>query len=190
MSELQSHEEPLPAPEGGHHALTGEAAGAAGDVLQGGQAAPESWKRPLLGIRTGVDSHRAGVDSHSDTGQGWIGFTQGESGFAQGEGGFTQGRVGLDVTASRVLSRSRFRFRFRLDESIFFPRGGRVFVLQGQANKWVRAMESANQVRITKQTDPGFLRTLENAIRLGNPVVCEDVGETLDPSLEPILMKQ
>eukprot|EP00898_Chlorokybus_atmophyticus_P006606 jgi/Chlat1/6947/Chrsp52S06617 len=61
---------------------------------------------------------------------------------------------------------------------------------QGQANKWVKAMEAKAGLRVTKMTDPGFLRTLENAVRIGCPVLLEDVGETLDPALEPILLKQ
>ena len=50
-------------------------------------------------------------------------------------------------------------------------------------------MEQRNGLRIVKLTDSTFLRTLENSIRIGNPVLCEDVGESLDPSLEPILTK-
>lgn len=34
------------------------------------------------------------------------------------------------------------------------------------------------------------MRTLENCIRLGTPAMIEDVEETLDPSLEPILLRQ
>ena len=41
-----------------------------------------------------------------------------------------------------------------------------------------------------KLTDANFLRTLENAVRVGLPVLLEDLGETLDPALEPILLKQ
>lgn len=39
-------------------------------------------------------------------------------------------------------------------------------------------------------SDNGLLRTMENCIRAGMPVLLEDVGETLDPALEPILLKQ
>ena len=34
------------------------------------------------------------------------------------------------------------------------------------------------------------MRTLENAIRFGLPVLLENVLEELDPSLEPLLLKQ
>ena len=35
-----------------------------------------------------------------------------------------------------------------------------------------------------------YLRTLENAIQFGLPVLLENVGEELDPSLEPLLLNQ
>jgi len=43
---------------------------------------------------------------------------------------------------------------------------------------------------VIKLTDSTFLRTLENAIRIGQPVLLEEIEETLDPALEPILLKQ
>ena len=60
---------------------------------------------------------------------------------------------------------------------------------QGQANRWVKKMNRGS-LEITKQNDPNFMRTLENAIRYGKPVLLENVGEVLDPALEPILLKQ
>ena len=51
-------------------------------------------------------------------------------------------------------------------------------------------MEQANGVKVAKGNDATILRTLENAIRLGSPVLLEDVGEELDPALEPVLQKQ
>lgn len=62
--------------------------------------------------------------------------------------------------------------------------------LSVQANRWVKQMEVKNGLRVIKLTDPNYLRTLENAIRLGTPVLLEEVEETLDPSLEPVLLKQ
>ncbi|XP_073398257.1 dynein axonemal heavy chain 6 [Dendrobates tinctorius] len=61
---------------------------------------------------------------------------------------------------------------------------------QDQANRWIRNKETKNGLKIIKLTDAGFLRTLENAIRLGLPVLLEELKETLDPALEPILLKQ
>jgi len=34
------------------------------------------------------------------------------------------------------------------------------------------------------------MRTLENAVQFGKPVLLENVGETLDAALEPLLLKQ
>jgi dynein heavy chain len=61
---------------------------------------------------------------------------------------------------------------------------------QGQANKWVKSMEKAKSLSVIKLTTPNFLRTVENAIQFGQPVLLENVGEELDPSLEPVLLKQ
>ena len=61
---------------------------------------------------------------------------------------------------------------------------------QDQANRWIVGKERKNGLKIVKLTDKNLLRTLENAIRIGLPVLIEEVGETLDPALEPILLKQ
>ena len=59
----------------------------------------------------------------------------------------------------------------------------------GQANKWVKNMEKENKMSIMKLSDGSYVRTLENAIQFGNPVLLENVGEELDPVLEPVLTK-
>jgi dynein heavy chain len=61
---------------------------------------------------------------------------------------------------------------------------------QGQANKWVRTMEIPKGLTVIKLTDPDFMRSLENGVQFGKPVLLENVGEELDPSLEPLLLKQ
>ncbi|KAF3826620.1 hypothetical protein GH733_009145 [Mirounga leonina] len=61
---------------------------------------------------------------------------------------------------------------------------------QDQANRWIRNRESKSGLKIIKLTDSNFLRTLENSIQLGLPVLLEELKETLDPALEPILLKQ
>ncbi|KAF6028262.1 hypothetical protein EB796_013428 [Bugula neritina] len=61
---------------------------------------------------------------------------------------------------------------------------------QGQANKWVKNLEREAGLDIIKLSDRDFLRSLENAIRFGKPCLLENVGEELDPALEPVLLKQ
>ncbi len=62
--------------------------------------------------------------------------------------------------------------------------------LQGQANKWIRNMERERNLQIIKLGGVDYIRTLENAIQFGLPVLLENIGEELDPSLEPVLLKQ
>lgn len=61
---------------------------------------------------------------------------------------------------------------------------------QEQANRWIRQMEMPNNLKIIKLTDSNYMRYLENAIRVGIPVLLEEVGETLDPTLAPVFLKQ
>lgn len=61
---------------------------------------------------------------------------------------------------------------------------------QGQANRWTKNMERDNHLAVIKLTDADYTRHLENCISFGNPLLLENVGEELDPSLEPLLLKQ
>ena len=51
-------------------------------------------------------------------------------------------------------------------------------------------MEKPNNLHVVKMSDPDFVRTLENCVQFGNPVLLENVGEELDPILESLLLKQ
>ncbi|KAG2454516.1 hypothetical protein HYH02_000363 [Chlamydomonas schloesseri] len=61
---------------------------------------------------------------------------------------------------------------------------------QAQANRWIKAMHEAQKIKVLKLSDPDYLRTVEAAVSFGLPVLLENVGEELDPSLEPLLLKQ
>ncbi|XP_031217595.1 dynein heavy chain 12, axonemal [Mastomys coucha] len=61
---------------------------------------------------------------------------------------------------------------------------------QGQANKWIKNSEKDNQLSVIKLSDSDYMRTLENCIQFGTPLLLENVGEDLDPSLEPLLLRQ
>lgn len=63
---------------------------------------------------------------------------------------------------------------------------------QGQANAFIRKRESGagHGLLVLKLTDDNFMRSVENAVQIGQPVLLENVAETLDASLDPILLKQ
>ncbi|KNC96829.1 uncharacterized protein SPPG_07663 [Spizellomyces punctatus DAOM BR117] len=61
---------------------------------------------------------------------------------------------------------------------------------QGQANKWIKNMEKNNRLAVIKLSDADYVRTLENAIQFGTPVLLENIGEEVDSVLEPLLTKQ
>ena len=81
---------------------------------------------------------------------------------------------------------------FSVDNAIVMNKSRRwplIIDPQGQANKWIRKMEQPRNLVVVKLTDGDFIRKLENAIQFGNPVLLENVGEELDPTLEPLLLK-
>jgi dynein heavy chain len=51
-------------------------------------------------------------------------------------------------------------------------------------------MQKEAWLEVIKLSEKEFLRSLVNAVRFGKPVLLENVGIELDPSLEPILAKQ
>ena len=80
-----------------------------------------------------------------------------------------------------------------IENAIFVTRSRRWPLMidpQNQANRWVKNLEKANKLRIIKLTQGDFLRVLEQSIRVGIPVLLENVQEALDPALDPILLKQ
>ena len=81
---------------------------------------------------------------------------------------------------------------FSAENGIIVTRGRRWPLMidpQGQANNWIRNMERKRDLKIIDLKQHDFLRTLENAIQFGLPVLLQNILETIDSSLDPILNK-
>lgn len=50
-------------------------------------------------------------------------------------------------------------------------------------------MEKENKLQIIKLTDNNYVRTMENAITFGTPVLLENIAEDIDAVLDPVLIK-
>lgn len=61
---------------------------------------------------------------------------------------------------------------------------------QEQANKWIRNMLKNDNLILTKFGTKNFLRNLQTGVANGNPVLIEDLDEYIDPSIDPVLLKQ
>jgi len=82
---------------------------------------------------------------------------------------------------------------FSTENGVLVTRGKRWPLMidpQGQANKWIKKMEGDRGLLITDLQSVDMIRKIENGIQFGQPVLLEDVGEELDPTLEPILSKK
>ena len=64
---------------------------------------------------------------------------------------------------------------------------------QTQAKKFIKKMGEITpnlKLNVCKMSDAGLIRTLELAIQFGYWVLLENIGEELDPALEPVLLQQ
>jgi dynein heavy chain, axonemal len=85
-----------------------------------------------------------------------------------------------------------------VENAIIMSRGRRYPLLidpQGQANRYIKNMGKdvamcPNDIDVVKLSDKNFLRTLENGVRFGRWVLLENIGESLDAALEPLLLQQ
>ena len=81
---------------------------------------------------------------------------------------------------------------FSTENGVMVKRGRRWPLMidpQGQANKWIRNMEEANGLKIIDLQMPGYIRTVENCVQFGTPVLLQNILEDIDPILEPLLAK-
>ncbi|XP_066451266.1 dynein axonemal heavy chain 14 isoform X2 [Eleutherodactylus coqui] len=81
---------------------------------------------------------------------------------------------------------------YSIENAILVKNGQRWPLLidpHGQAYKWICQMEG-RKLRQVLASDPGYMKTLETAIRLGEPILIQDVPEDVDPSLKPVLGKE
>jgi len=81
---------------------------------------------------------------------------------------------------------------FSTENAVIVTRGNRWPLLidpQGQGNKWIKSMESANGLIVTTLHAPDMVRQVEHGIQFGVPVLIQDVKETIDPILENIVAK-
>ncbi|XP_033124826.1 dynein heavy chain 6, axonemal-like [Anneissia japonica] len=84
------------------------------------------------------------------------------------------------------------RDKYSEENAIFVKFGHRWPLLidpQGQGARWIAEMEGG-RLRKVQMTDPNYMRVIERAVQIGEPVLLEEIGESLDPALAPILNKQ
>ena len=80
----------------------------------------------------------------------------------------------VSIENALILSRSR-RWPLMIDPQL-------------QANYWIRKKSGSN-LKVIRLSQANYARDLEVAITYGKPVLLENIGEALDPLLEPLLLK-
>lgn len=81
---------------------------------------------------------------------------------------------------------------FSTDNGIIISRGSRwplVIDPQCQALKWIKNMETDNDLKVIDFCLPSYLNILELALQEGHPVLLQITSEHLDPAIMPVLSK-
>lgn len=60
---------------------------------------------------------------------------------------------------------------------------------QLQGSRWLKNKEKKAGLQVVSMNNENMLKTVEMCIRMGQPVMIEDVKEQLDASLETLLLK-
>ncbi|VDK74222.1 unnamed protein product [Dibothriocephalus latus] len=97
-----------------------------------------------------------------------------------------------DVTVSRWNSEGLPPDELSTQNGILTTKASRFPICidpQQQALKWIKTMETPNNLKVATFSDPDFLKQLELAIKYGIPFLLQDVEEFIDPVINNILEK-
>lgn len=81
---------------------------------------------------------------------------------------------------------------FSTENGIIVTRGQKwplVIDPQCQAQKWIKNMESENDLLVIDLGLSNYMNIVEKAVRNGHPLLLQNILESVDPSLNPILSK-
>ena len=96
----------------------------------------------------------------------------------------------MSLPSDQTSTENAILVQLGTDEGMKLRRWPLMIDPQGQANKWIRKMEGKNGLKVVKLTDPRYGQVVKNAVQNGIPLLIDDIGETLDPAMESVLLKQ
>jgi len=101
--------------------------------------------------------------------------------------------LGIEIEINHWQLRGLSKNRFATENAIILNNSQQwcLFIdSHNQMNRWIKNIEKKNDLKIIKLTDPDYMTVIERNVESGVPVLLENVGETLEIALEPILSKK
>lgn len=100
--------------------------------------------------------------------------------------------LGTDIKIQNWYIAGLPRDSFSTDNGIIQDNSMRWSLLidpQGQANKWIKAMEKSNDLQVLKFTDGNYMKVIETCLEYGKPALIECILEDVEAPLDPVLLK-
>ncbi|RVE47759.1 hypothetical protein evm_007648 [Chilo suppressalis] len=100
--------------------------------------------------------------------------------------------LGTDIKIQNWCIAGLPRDSFSIDNGIIQDNSMRWSLLvdpQGQANKWIKTMEKANDLQILKFTDGNYMKVIETCLEYGKPALIDCILEDVEAPLDPVLLK-
>lgn len=82
---------------------------------------------------------------------------------------------------------------FSVDNAVIMRNSSRWPLLvdpQQQANNWIRNREREHHLVVVRPSESDYMRHVRSAIAAGNPLLLENLDETIDPMLENLLLRR
>ncbi|XP_013187525.2 dynein axonemal heavy chain 12 [Amyelois transitella] len=100
--------------------------------------------------------------------------------------------LGTDIKIQNWCIAGLPRDSFSIDNAIIQDSSMRWSLLvdpQGQANKWIKTMEKANDLQVLKFTDGNYMKVIETCLEYGKPALIDCILEDVEAPLDPVLLK-
>lgn len=124
--------------------------------------------------------------------QGWIDGCN-KRGIPTSEGFTLQSTLASPLAMREWAAQGLPSDSLSIDNAVLVTHGERWPLMldpQEQANRWIKAKETRFGLKAIKARDPNALKHIEGCVRAGQPALIEDVGESLDPALDTLLLRQ
>lgn len=100
--------------------------------------------------------------------------------------------LGVEIEINRWQLCGLSKNRFAIENAVILNNSEQWCLFidpQNEINQWIKKIESKNDLKVIKLTDFDYMSVIEQSIEKGTSVLLENIGESLEIALDPILRR-